>query len=132
MSMLVHLFDNDWCQRRDIEDLRSQVNSANSRMDFAKFTESQFMEKVERLEGRVGQLNLLVSTLTRVVLNRQLVSKPQLVELMRQIDLEDGVEDGQLHEKRPDVPEWCPDCEAKITPGKTLCIFCGKRFDVEE
>jgi hypothetical protein len=85
--------------------------------------------QVEVLTRRVGQLSLAVAALVRLCVKQGLAKPAELSALMREIDLEDGREDGQLNERAPQTPEWCPKCEAKIATGKPYCMFCGQRFD---
>lgn len=85
-------------------------------------------EQVDGLSRRVGQLNLAVAGLIRLLVRQGAVKPAELSALMREIDLEDGSADGQLAEPKPRVPEWCPKCEAKTAPRKTYCVFCGERF----
>lgn len=128
MSMLPFLFDNDWFQRRDIENARGLAESANTRLDLAKLTEVHHEEKMAELQAQLGRLNLIAAGLVRALVERQIVTPSELTEIMRQIDLEDGQEDGQLTASTKNVPKWCPQCEARVPPGKTYCVFCGKTF----
>jgi hypothetical protein len=76
-------------------------------------------------------LNLAVAALVRLCVKQGLVKPAELSALMREIDLEDGQADGQLLERPPKTPEWCPKCEAKTAAGKSYCMFCGERFDAQ-
>jgi hypothetical protein len=84
---------------------------------------------VAALARRVGQLNLVVAALVRHTVKQGIVKPAELSALMREIDLEDGRVDGELNERRPITPEWCPKCQAKTAPNKSYCMFCGHPFD---
>jgi len=129
MSLINHLFDNEWRQRSDIESLKSQVATAHTQASLTRVSEASTNEQFEHLKARVGKLNLVVEALFRTMTQQGLIKPNEFTELLREIDLEDGELDGQRNEPRPNVPEWCPDCEAKIHPAKTYCMFCGRRFD---
>ena len=129
MSLINHLFDSEWRQRSDIESLKSQVANAHSRVAMARVGEANAAEQIEELNTRVGKLNLVVEALFRTMTQQGLIKPNEFTEMLRAIDLEDGELDGQRNEPRPNVPEWCPDCEAKINPAKTYCMFCGLRFE---
>jgi len=85
-------------------------------------------DKLGACETRVGQLHLVVAALIRSLVKQGTINPTELSELMKEIDLEDGKADGQLGERGPDVPEWCPTCKARVARSKTFCVFCGRRF----
>lgn len=132
MSLLPYLFDNTWSQRRDIENLRSKITSTTAQLGTARLTETQLREEVQKLQAGIGQLKLVTEALIRTLVKHGLTKPHDLADLMHEIDLEDGREDGQFDESRIGVPEWCPKCEARIAQDKTYCVFCGERFDGSE
>ena len=71
---------------------------------------------------------MLTEALVRLSINQGLAKPRHLAELIREIDLEDGTQDGQL-KNASSVPDWCPEREAKVPPGKAYCVFCGEHFE---
>src|SRR5262245_54094624 len=96
---------------------RFSVSSGPDMSLWASRPKQNTNDQIEPLTRRVGQLNLAVAALVRLCVKQGLVKPAELSALMREIDLEDGVADGQLLEQKPRTPEWCPKCEAKTAAG---------------
>jgi hypothetical protein len=130
-NLLSYLLDA--CEAVEVQDDRRspQVIVRDDRSLWSTMPKPQLVEKVRALDRRLGQLNLVISALVRSLVRHELIKPAELSELMKEIDLEDGKQDGQLGERRAHVPEWCPKCQAKIQEDKTYCVFCGARFDEE-
>ena len=94
--------------------------------------QAQLPETVASLEKRLGELNLLVAAVVRMLVKRELLNKTDLAEFMKAIDPEDGKVDGRLGEPVPDSPESCPRCNSRVRPGRTSCVFCGQQFNGKE
>ena len=95
MSLWKHLFDSDLRQREDIDFL--QANASVNRA-----TNDRLTADSRELEQIVERQALLLETLYRVVVDGGLITKEGFKELVTQVDLEDGIEDGtdQLREAR--------------------------------
>ncbi|HLQ46291.1 MAG TPA: hypothetical protein VK137_16225 [Planctomycetaceae bacterium] len=85
----------------------------------------------DALLAQVGQLHLAVESLLRLLTDKGIVTDLDLRRMTRQVDLEDGLEDGEFHGRRAPAPSHCPNCEARVLPGKRMCVLCGHRMDAE-
>lgn len=83
----------------------------------------------DELLARVGQLHLGLESLLRLLIEKGVISDLDVRGMQQRVDLEDGLADGEYCGDRPPVPDYCPKCEARITPGKRMCVMCGHRFD---
>src|SRR5262245_607978 len=116
MNLLDYLFD-EGCT--DPSDLPATPSSEPDLSLWANRPGRDLSEPLAALSKRVGQLNLVIAALVRHCVKQGLVKPDELSALMREIDLEDGCADGELNERQPQIPDWCPSCRAKTTPGKT-------------
>lgn len=107
-----HLFDSEYKQRRDIENLKSQIGP-------------DYGPNIRELRGRVDRLELLCETLVEMLKVKGVATQGELATLMQQIDLLDGVEDGG-HSKtvRADAPR-CAECGRFVNPSRANCVYCG-------
>ena len=76
-------------EKRLVEKSRS---ARNRRVDINK--------RINDLEEDLCRMTLLCRTLSDVIIGKGIVSLDEFVEIMNQIDLEDGVADGQVTPKR--------------------------------
>jgi len=125
MSLITHLFDG-----LETNQAPSPKSGRATKIG-VHATGATSERRLQKLENEVARLNLVVESLVRLVINKELTKPDELTSLLRQIDLEDGVKDGQLQKSGAAVPDWCTSCEAKIPHGKTNCVFCGESFDDE-
>ena len=65
-------------------------------MRSARNRDAAISEELQRLTVENNELKLYVATIFRVLLDKRLVSPQELEKALREIDLADGVEDGQL------------------------------------
>lgn len=56
----------------------------------------RLIAEVDRLKEDLGRAYLMISALTELSLRKGLISDDELSQVMRDIDLSDGVEDGKL------------------------------------
>ncbi len=132
MNLLQFLFGGDLSYRLDIEELKAKVASTNAVRAESQLTELYLTKQIEALQTRVGELNLVVEGLLRVLAQNGMLVPEQFAELLKEIDSEDGKHDGQRRASRSDVPERYPKCDARIPSTHTYCQFCGERFDDTE
>lgn len=83
------------------------------------------------LAAQVGKLFLTIESLLRLLKEKSVIDEVDLRMMSQKVDLEDGVADGEYHPHQQPLPAFCPHCEAKVNPGKRLCLFCGYQFDAE-
>lgn len=82
----------------------------------------------DELAARVGNLFLVVESMLRMLKSKGLIDDLDLRRMEQQVDLEDGLADGEYHPEGSKIPSHCPKCEARIPSGKRLCQLCGHRF----
>ena len=125
MSMFKYMFDTEWMQRMDIEELRDQERAMRSEMYFLDKKSAKAKDQLKVLQHEVGELALVCKTLMRIILEKGLCTGKELGELMHEIDLEDGVADGRVTPKGPQNSDICPECDHTIKGGKKRCLYCG-------
>ncbi len=113
MSYLKHLFDNDHKQRNDIDMMRADLESM-----------PDVWNTIQRMNTRLGRLELLCETLMEVIVVKNLASEAEISVLMQQIDLEDGVEDGAHHAEVRGAAPRCRQCDKFINPARSNCVYC--------
>ena len=91
-SLWSALFDSDWQQRADIDDLSAKTSSISRRLgrDHASLT-----AEVKALEQRVAELTLFNRTLLAVLLDSGAITEEAFNDQLRAFDLEDGKLDGR-------------------------------------
>jgi hypothetical protein len=122
-SVLDYMFDNDWIQRADIENLK---NSASQ----MRYTENRIRRKVvddaariQELEDQVAHLTLINEAILRILEKKAVFARDEFRALLVEVDLEDGVHDGKLAPPQRDpAPKPKPD-------GTCFCKFCGSTND---
>jgi hypothetical protein len=120
-SVLDYMFDNDWIQRADIENLK------NSRSQM-RYTENRIRRKVAddaarivELEDQVAHLTLISEALLRMLEKKGTFARDEFRALLVEVDLEDGVHDGKLAPPQRDpAPKPNPMCS---------CKYCGSEND---
>ena len=76
--------------------------------------------RIEDTNERVDKLLMIVRAMW-ALLEEQGYTAEQLSAKLEEIDLEDGVLDGQV--RLP--PVECPPCQSKVAPGLRACQLCG-------
>jgi hypothetical protein len=76
--------------------------------------------RIEDLNERVDRLVMIMRAMW-ALLEEQGMTAEQLMAKIEEIDLQDGVADGQV---RAD-PAQCPSCQSKVAPGLRACQLCG-------
>ncbi len=76
--------------------------------------------RIEDLNERIDKLLMIVRAMW-ALLEAQGMTADQLKAKIEEIDLLDGVADGQV---RSQVVE-CPSCQSKVAPGLRNCQLCG-------
>ena len=74
---------------------------------------------------------MAVESLLRLMIDKGVITDLEVRGMQQRVDREDGLADGEYCGDLPPVPDYCPKCEAKITPGKRMCVMCGQRFDAK-
>jgi hypothetical protein len=77
--------------------------------------------QVEDLEAKVDKLTLICEAMWTLLTQRLGVSVQELVQVMHDIDLQDG----QLDGRKSSPPKPCPSCQAMVAAELSRCQFCG-------
>ncbi len=101
MSIWSHVFDSEWSQRRDINSLK-ETNSKVARHQ--RKQNQKIASRIEELEQDVSELTLLCRSLLTALRENGTLEPVAFEDVMRRIDLEDGVLDGKVAPKRPPPP----------------------------
>jgi hypothetical protein len=78
---------------------------------------------IRDLEARVDKLELIVESLWRQLKRHTELKDEDLIEMMSQIDLEDGQYDGKKSTKSF---RECAGCGRRISKSHTKCFYCGE------
>ena len=133
-SVLNYMFDNDWIQRADIENLKSsarQMQSTEYRMRRKVLNDSQ---RIGDLEDQVAHLTLINEALLRMLEKKNAFGRDEFRALLVEIDLEDGVHDGKLARPVPAQPQapkpvdlcLCKFCRTENDRSNTYCTHCRR------
>ena len=111
MSIWNYVFDNEYRQRSDIENLKRR-SQATGRSQSRKAKELD--RRVEELEEELGEITLVCRSLLTVLRQSGAVDPAALEAVMADIDAEDGVIDGRVtpEDKRP-KPRKAPKAPAR-------------------
>lgn len=96
----------------------------------AKATAYASANPQERLEMRVATLELAVETLLRMVMESSKITERQFMQLLQQIDGEDGVIDGRRDLNR--LRRECPKCHRNSSASSASCMWCGESLESVE
>ena len=98
MSFWSYLFDNEFSQRQDINNLRA-TSRVRARQLRRQTRESR--ERLQELEEEVGELALLTRALLTYLRESGGIDPEKFAEVLERVDLDDGVLDGKLGENPP-------------------------------
>jgi len=108
------MFDSDYRQRNDIEDIKDQLeHQPNPAITILP------------LQKRVDRLELVIQTLAEILIAKKVCTQAEIDVLMLQIDLRDGLEDGQVSQELRAHAPHCNHCNRFINPRRTTCVYCG-------
>jgi hypothetical protein len=99
MSIFNYLFDNEWSQRSDIEELKARSSRQHqvAARSYSR-TESKVRSletEVDTLKDEVGALQLIVRSLVKTLETTPGWREEDFRENLMAIDLEDGILDGK-------------------------------------
>jgi hypothetical protein len=127
-SVLDYMFDNDWIQRADIDNLRT----SSLRMRSKVVNDSR---RIGDLEDQLAHLTLINETLLRILEKKNVIVREEFRSLLVEVDLEDGVHDGKLNKLVSAAPTQAPlprkpgryrsRGEVNENPGR-FCIHCRR------
>ena len=86
---------------------------------------SDLKRTVEDLEHHVARLSLLNQALWELIRERLKLSDADLEKMAREVDLRDGIEDGEISS----APVKCPNCGRVSNSKHYKCLYCGLQFE---
>lgn len=81
--------------------------------------------KVKDVEQKMHRLEIVNQALWELARGALGITDAQLEEKIKEIDLRDGIEDGQITE----VPLRCPACGRVSSSRYWKCLYCGMEFE---
>jgi hypothetical protein len=125
MSFWDYLFDNEYRQRDDINALKASIAADAGMSDHTR-------RSVGHLASMLKRQELLLEALVKYLTEKELIDPDGLSKAVTQLDLADGVEDGQIGPDRiADAPK-CPFCDRPRNPNRDLCVYCGEEITAED
>jgi hypothetical protein len=82
-------------------------------------------QEVRRLEANLAKALLINEALWEIIKEKHQMKEEQLYEKIYEMDMRDGVLDGQNQRKKMD----CPKCGRVVAPRYSACIYCGHVID---
>ena len=109
MSLFKYLFDTEWGQRNDIEELkqkarRQQILTSGRTQRYDDAILGLQLEQKE-LEIQIGELQLTVRALLQMLNQTKDWNDSTFEEMLEKLDLEDGVLDGMITKPTDDQKE---------------------------
>ncbi|MCH2176843.1 MAG: hypothetical protein MK193_14060 [Lentisphaeria bacterium] len=131
MSALNYIFDNEWNQRRDIENLQKELDRTHRDRIHVDANNRRALESqaylAEDLLKEVEELAIINKALLRLLIEKEVITGQELEQMIRTVDLEDGVEDGKITKERK-RSDLCPSCSHKMNPERPSCLYCGYKY----
>ncbi len=84
---------------------------------------SETKADVRELEFQVNKLELVTEALWRLLKQHTELTETDLIEMVSEIDLEDGRFDGKKAKKSYTD---CPKCKRRISKDHPKCFYCGE------
>lgn len=133
MSVFDYMYDNDWIQRQDIDNLRRSSMVLRSKMIRDGGRIRNLEAEIDDLADQVGHLTLINEALLRMLEKKGVILRDEFRSLLVEVDLEDGVHDGKLTKPAPPQPEastlqttHCKFCRAANDPVNKFCSGCRR------
>ncbi len=121
MGTFDHMFAfySDVDQQEDIDNLKSEMMALPN-----------LRPLLDRMNARIGKLELLNRTLTELLLSKKIITRDELSVMMQQVDLLDGVEDGEISSHLHANAPTCDACGRYVNPKRTDCVYCGVKISM--
>ena len=129
MGVLDYMYDNDWIQRNDINNLQRSNQVMRSKV-------IRDGTRIRNLEDEIDHLTLINEALLRMLEKKGVLARDEFRALLVEVDLEDGVHDGKLAPTvptvagaapaRPAADTVCKFCRTANDPGNRFCSHCRR------
>jgi hypothetical protein len=113
MALFGYLFDSNFKSMRERD--RQRGEAPNDEVALDPFEDA---ETVKRLRSDMARVMVLNRALIKLLIQKDLISLPELTELSKQINLE---QDSKSHEEM----EICEDCGRHSYRARANCVYCG-------
>ena len=97
------------------------------RADAAMRENKGVSRQVDTLQKRLDRLHLITQALWELLRERLGLNDEDLMKLIEEIDLRDGVKNGKVARQ----PVMCPDCKKPASMRTDICLYCGKVVERE-
>lgn len=131
-SVLDYMFDNEWIQRADIENLKTSAQQMQSTAFQMRRKVIDDAQRIRELEDQVAHLTLINEAVLRMLEKKGVFARDEFRSLLVEIDLEDGVHDGKLAPpERKDAPKpsslfYCKFCRTGNERSNQFCSHCRR------
>lgn len=99
---------------------RSATRSASLARGAALADGTRHTNRIEDLDERLDRLVMIMRAMW-ALMEEQGMTPEQLMAKIEELDLQDGIADGQVRRE----PAECPSCQSKVAPGLRACQLCG-------
>lgn len=82
--------------------------------------------QLQEMQKRLERMNLMLQTLSRLLVAKGIVAETELNEWMAYVDSSDGKTDGRL--KEITAPRTCLKCRRISPPTAPACQYCSEPF----
>ncbi len=110
-----------WMAKMFADGLNAMERSAGAKQDLTP----QLVAQVRDLEHQIARLTLLNQSLWELLRERLGLTDQELEAKVREVDLRDGVLDGQI----TNTPIKCPQCGRVSASKHYRCLYCGLEFE---
>ncbi len=104
---------------------QAQASAATSQAARAASATESLASRVKDLEHQVGRISLLNQALWELLRERANLTDADLERVANEVDLRDGVADGQITAQ----PVRCPNCNRVSNSKHYRCLYCGQLFE---
>jgi len=100
--------------------MRNMERAASAKQDLTP----QLVAQMREMEHQLARMTLLNQAMWELIRNRLNLTDQDFENMVREIDLRDGVEDGQI----TNTPLKCPQCGRVSGSKHYRCLYCGMEF----
>lgn len=105
-----------------------QISKADIKAENAKQLAITSGTSIANLQAQLDTLVLANHAMWELLSKKVGVSEKELVRLMNEIDLRDGIADGKISKAQI---RQCSDCGHKIKKRRPNCYWCGSKINLE-
>ena len=107
----------------------SQARHGETMGSIASGQAREARSKGERTQFELDRLYMITEALWEILKRQTGFTDEVLVEMIREIDLRDGVEDGKISRKAEKVT--CTGCGRNVVQRQAKCLYCGTAIPVK-